>query len=195
MRIVFLGTPEFASCILDRLLQSEHEVVSAYTKPDKPAGRGQGYQYSRVKKTALLKGLPVVQPHSLKEDFARLASYEPDVIVVAAYGKILPSSILNLPPRGCINVHPSLLPRLRGPAPITGAILAGHKVTGVSIMLLDEGMDTGPILAQEHITILDHDTTGSLSNRLAEVGSHLLLETLSLWQNNQIVPRSQVHDF
>ncbi|MBI4294615.1 MAG: methionyl-tRNA formyltransferase [Chloroflexi bacterium] len=193
MRLVFMGTPEFAVPSLERLLADGHQVAAVYTQPDRPAGRGRGLVLSPVKRLALARGLVVVQPESLRpaQEVELLASFSPEAIVVAAFGLILPPPVLELPPLGCINVHPSLLPRHRGPSPVAAAILAGDSVTGVSIMLLDRGMDTGPVLAQENLPIADDDTTGSLTDRLALLGAGLLGQTLPLWQAGQLVPMPQ----
>jgi methionyl-tRNA formyltransferase len=175
------------------LVEEGYDVVAVYTQPDKRAGRGQRSTFSPVKEVALSLGLEVVQPESLKNAgvVRHLSSYAPEVIVVAAFGKILPAEVLALPRFGCVNVHPSLLPRYRGPSPVAAAILNGDETTGVTIMLLDEGVDSGPILSQQEVPILEDDTTGSLSARLAEAGARLLIETLPLWIKGKIVPKSQ----
>jgi methionyl-tRNA formyltransferase len=192
MRAVFMGTPEFAVPSLEGLLR-HHQVVAVYTQPDRRAGRGRSLVISPVKSLALARGLPVRQPASLKpegeaEELERLC---PEVIVVAAYGQILPRRVLHIPPRGCLNVHPSLLPRHRGPSPVASAILDGDEFTGVSIMLLDEGLDTGPILAQTRLAIEPQDTTGSLTAKLSELGAKLLVETLALWGERKVEPQPQ----
>ncbi len=180
MRVVFAGTPEFAAVIMLALLASEHEVVAAFTQPDRPAGRGRRLRASAVKTLATERGLAVFQPATLRapDAHARLRALRPDVIAVAAYGLLLPREVLALPREGCINVHASLLPRWRGAAPIQRAILAGDERTGVSIMQMDEGLDTGDVLARSEIPILETDTAGDLHHRLAEVGSALLVRTL-----------------
>jgi methionyl-tRNA formyltransferase len=192
--VVFMGTPEFAVPVLDCLIQSEYQVVAVYTQPDRPAGRRQGLVSSVVKEAALVYGLQILQPTSLKqpEEKERLADLHPDVIIVAAFGQLLPQSILDIPPFGCLNIHFSLLPKHRGPAPVAAAILAGDKVSGVSIMLMDKGFDTGPILAQEQTSILPQDTTESLSNKLAHVGAQLLIKTLPLWLEGHLTPQPQI---
>ncbi len=192
-RIIFMGTPEFAVPSLEALLGSSYQVVAVYTQPDKKAGRGQSVAFSPVKQLALSQGLEVVQPDSLKVagTVERLASFAPDLIVVVAFGQILPPEILTLPKFGCLNVHPSLLPRYRGPSPVATAILQGDEVTGGTIMLLDAGMDTGPILNQKDVPIFAEDTTGTLTAKLAQVGAQLLMETLPLWLGEQIKPRAQ----
>jgi methionyl-tRNA formyltransferase len=144
-----------------------------------------------VKVAAHAQGIAVYQPTSLREEAERIERLCPEVIVVAAYGKIIPSSILHISPLGCVNVHPSLLPRYRGPSPVASAILSGDSLTGVSIILLDEGMDTGPILSQKEVPLLPEDTTLSLTQRLFKVGANLLLQTLPLWEKGKIIPQAQ----
>lgn len=193
MRVIFMGTPEFAVPCLDHLLLERYQVVSVYTKPDRPAGRQRNPQPSPVKRVAQRWQLPVLQPLSLKEADAleQLAALKPDVIVVAAYGQILPQAVLDLPKYGCLNVHPSLLPRFRGASPVAAAILAGDELTGVSIMLLDSGMDTGPVLRKTQALISPQDTAGSLTDKLSLVGAQLLLEVLPLWFRGEITPQAQ----
>ena len=192
-RIIFMGTPEFAVPSLEALIRTAYQVVAVYTQPDRKAGRGQVVMSSPVKQLALLKGLKVVQPESLKAagTVEGLAEFAPDLIVVAAFGQILPAEILDLPKLGCLNVHPSLLPRHRGASPIATAILQGDEVTGVTIMLLDAGMDTGPILNQREVPISADDTTGLLTSKLAQTGAQLLAEILPLWFEGQIKPQPQ----
>lgn len=193
MRIVFMGAPEFSVPILERLLLGEHELVAVYTQPDRPAGRGRALAFSAVKKVALERGLKVLQPASFKELGAIefLARLRPDVIVVAAFGRILPREVLAIPPFGCINLHTSLLPRHRGPSPVQGAILAGDDWTGVTIMLMDEGVDSGAILSQRRVAIEPEDTTESLTKKLAQVAAQLLEETLPLWLSHSLTPQPQ----
>jgi len=193
MRIVFMGAPQFSVPILERLLLGEHELVAVYTQPDRPAGRGRALALSAVKKVALERGLKVLQPASFKEAAAIefLARLRPDVILVAAFGRILPGEVLAIPPFGCINLHPSLLPRHRGPSPVQGAILAGDDWTGVTIMLMDEGVDSGPVLSQRRVAIEPQDTTESLTKKLALVAAQLLEETLPLWLSRSLTPRPQ----
>ncbi|MFH0793253.1 MAG: methionyl-tRNA formyltransferase [bacterium] len=180
MRLIFMGTPEFAIPSFRKLLESRHEVVAVVTQPDRPVGRGQKVSLRPVKALAQERALPVLQPEKLKgQDFDKeLAPYKPDAIIVIAYGKILPPEILQLPKYGCINVHASLLPKYRGAAPVQWSLMAGETETGVTIMQLDEGMDTGPILAQEKVDILDDDDTHSLSDMLSVIGAELLAKTL-----------------
>lgn len=192
-RVVFMGTPEFSGPSLQSLLAGPYRVVGIVTQPDRPQGRGRRPMPSPVKQIALDQGLAVLQPKSLRqpEAMADLIRLEPDVIVVAAFGQILSPDVLALPARGCVNVHASLLPRWRGAAPVQAAILAGDQVTGSTIMLMDEGMDTGPVLAQAALMISDEDTGGSLAQRLARQGADLLAETLPRWLAGEIEPRSQ----
>lgn len=194
-QLIFMGTPQFALPSLKRLLE-EYEVVAVVTRPDKAAGRGRKVAFSPVKEVALAYGIPVMQPRTLKDEevIARLRKLAPEVIVVAAYGQILPLQVLIMPPFGCLNVHPSLLPKYRGASPVAGALLAGEEETGITLMLMDEGMDTGPVLAQLRVSIQPEDTRGSLSERLAELGAKLLLETLPRWLAGEIEPRPQVHE-
>ena len=193
MRVVFMGSPEFAVPPLEHLVLNQHQVVAVYTQPDRPAGRGRALLASPVKRTAAVWKLPVVQPASLKrpEVVAELAGFHPDVIVVAALGQILPRPVLALPRYGCLNIHPSLLPRFRGASPIAAAILAGDEFTGVSIMLMDEGLDTGPLLARAQVPIAAIDTTGSLSAKLSRLGAQLLLEVLPRWLRGGLTPKPQ----
>ena len=194
VRTVFMGTPQFAATILESLLRSSCQVLAVYTQPDKPAGRGRPVAFPPVKRLALERQIPVIQPETFKssEVMNKLASFQPELVIVAALGAILPPEVLSLPRFTCLNVHPSLLPRHRGPSPVANTILCGDEVTGVTIMLMDAGTDTGPILAQEKAGISFMDTTGSLSKTLADVGAKLLLETLPGWVNKEL--RSQVQD-
>jgi methionyl-tRNA formyltransferase len=192
-RIIFMGTPEFAFPSLEALIHSDYQVVAVYTQPDRRAGRGQQVTSSPVKRLALSLGLDVIQIDKFKVagTVEKMAGLAPDLIVVAAFGLLLPSEVSNLPKLGCLNVHPSLLPRHRGASPIATAILQGDEITGVTIMLLDAGMDTGPILNQREVAITNEDTTGSLGIKLARVGAQLLMETLPLWIEGRIKPRPQ----
>ncbi len=187
-----MGSPEFAVPVL-RALAKEYNVVGVVTQPDKAAGRGRKLKAPPVKQAALELGLPVMQPRRLRkpEAFAQLAEWKPDLIVVAAYGQILRPNVLELPRYGCVNVHASLLPRWRGASPIQHAILNGDSETGITIMLMDEGMDTGPILSQRAIPILPDETAGELSKRLSELGAQLLLETLPKYLSGEITPQPQ----
>jgi len=180
LRICFAGTPAFAAGHLQALLGADHQVVAVYTQPDRPAGRGKKLQASPVKKVALEKSLPLFQPLSLRsaDEAEILASLEPDLMIVVAYGLILPLNILNIPRLGCLNVHASLLPRWRGAAPIERALLAGDKVSGVTIMQMDEGLDTGAMLDKETVEIAPSDNRIDLEDKLQIAGQTALLRTL-----------------
>jgi len=193
LRIIFMGTPEFAVTPLERLILNQYQVVAVCTQPDKLAGRGRSLVPSPVKKAALTWNLPVVQPVSLKKAdvVAQLAALHPDVIVVAAFGQILPQSVLDIPAFGCINIHPSLLPRHRGASPVTAAILAGDEFTGVSIMLMDSGLDTGSVLTRAPVSISPQDTTGSLTSKLSLTAAHLIQEGLVRWSRGEVTPQPQ----
>jgi len=188
-----MGSPEFAVPHLEHLILNQYQVVAVYTQPDRPAGRGRALAPPPVKRAALAWGLSVVQPASLREAGAveQLTGLHPDVIVVAAFGQILPRSVLGIPRFGCINVHPSLLPGFRGASPVASAILAGDEFTGVSIMLMDEGLDTGPILARAQIPVSAQDTTGLLTTKLSLIGARLLQEVLSYWSRGELTPQPQ----
>ena len=180
MNIVFAGTPDFAVSSLKALNESRHKVIAVYTQPDRPAGRGRKLQASPVKQYAVAHDLPVFQPDNLKnqEDVNQLESLQPDIMVVVAYGLILPPSVLEIPRKGCLNVHASLLPRWRGAAPIQRAIEAGDKTTGVTIMQMDTGLDTGAMLLKKETPIGKDDTAANLHDRLAELGAEALLLVL-----------------
>jgi methionyl-tRNA formyltransferase len=191
-RIVFMGSPEFALASL-RSLAAHYPVVGVVTQPDRPAGRGRSLTPPPVKSLANELNLPVIQPRRLREPEAmgQLQDWHPDVIIVAAFGQILKSDVLDFPPHGCINVHASLLPRWRGAAPIRAAILHGDELSGVTIMRMDPGVDTGPILRQRATPILPDDTSETLSARLAGLGAELLLETLPGYLDGKITARPQ----
>jgi methionyl-tRNA formyltransferase len=193
LRIVFMGSPQIAVPALEQLISKRYNVVAVYTQPDRPAGRGRGIAMSAVKNTALEKGIPVVQPESLKppEIITQLAAFKPDVIVVCAYGQILTRGVLEIPPKQCINVHYSLLPKHRGASPVTASILAGDEYTGVSIQLMRMKLDTGPLLASAAIPISPQDNTGTLSSKLSIIGAALLQEALTGWLRGEISPREQ----
>ncbi len=180
LRVAFAGTPDFAVPPLEALRASGHELVGVLTQPDRPKGRGQQLAASPVKQAAQRHGLTVLQPQSLKNEAARaeVAALRADVLVVVAYGLILPQAVLDLPRLGCVNIHASLLPRWRGAAPIQRAILAGDAETGISIMQMDAGLDTGPVLLKRRIPIGENDTGGSLHDKLAALGAPALLEAL-----------------
>lgn len=181
MNILFAGTPDFSVPVLRALLASEHNIVGIYTQPDKASGRGQQVQMSPVKQCALSHSIPVFQPVSLKneEEQKILASLQPDLMVVVAYGLILPPAVLAIPPLGCINVHASLLPRWRGASPIQQAILAGDSETGICIMQMEAGLDTGPVFEESRCPILPTDTAQILHDRLSFLGAEALLRVLS----------------
>lgn len=191
MRIVFMGTPDFAVPSLEALLKRGHEIVAVYTQPDKPKGRGHKLLPPPVKELAMQHGIPVYQPVSLRKEEAieELRALQPELIVVAAYGKILPVAVLEIPPRGCINVHGSLLPKYRGAAPIQWAVLNGDAVSGVTIQQMGEGIDTGDILAKAETEIGADETSGELFDRLMVIGAALLIETID--KLDSIVPEPQ----
>ncbi|MCQ5210758.1 MAG: methionyl-tRNA formyltransferase [Megasphaera massiliensis] len=177
LRIVFMGTPDFSVPALARLAQSQHDVAAVYTQPDKQRGRGKKVTFSPVKEKAVELGIPVFQPDSMRSDevISELKSLSPDVIIVIAYGKILPKAVLDIPKYGCLNVHGSLLPKYRGAAPIQYAIKEGEAESGVTIMLLDEGMDTGKMLKKAVIPLDAKETTGTLFDKLASLGASTLM--------------------
>ena len=195
MRVVFMGTPAFAVPSLEALANSDHEVVGVVTQPDRPKGRGQVVVSCPVKELALSKGLPVRQPDKIKspEFLQQLSEWKPDVIAVTAFGRILPKTILDLPPMGCVNVHGSLLPAYRGAAPIQWALIHGDTQTGITTMLMDEGMDTGAVLLQQTIPIEPDDTALELGARMAQAGGALLVETLTRLAARTVVPCAQDH--
>jgi methionyl-tRNA formyltransferase len=181
LRIVFAGTPDFAVPPLESLLASQHSLAAVYTQPDRPAGRGRKLAASPVKMVAALAGIPVLQPANLKDqsELDRLTDLKPDLMVVVAYGLILPEPLLAIPRLGCWNIHASLLPRWRGAAPIQRAILAGDTHTGVCIMQMDAGLDTGPVLARSELSIGDQESAASLHDRLAALGAAALMDCLA----------------
>ncbi len=193
MRIVFAGTPWFAVPSLEALLATEHTVVAVYTQPDRPAGRGRRLQESPVKTLALKHRIPVMQPQTLRneEAVASFAHFQPDLLVVAAYGLILPPEILSIPTLDAINVHASLLPRWRGAAPIQRAILAGDQNTGITIMRVVEALDAGPMLLKRAIAIHPTETAGELHDRLARLGAETLTEVLAMLEAGTIIPVPQ----
>ena len=193
MKLAFAGTPEFAAVILDALADSRHTVEAVFTPPDARAGRGKRVAESPVKQRAAAAGIRVLQPESMRTAQAaeRLAALAPDTMVVAAYGFLLPAPVLAIPRLGCINVHASILPRWRGAAPVPHAILAGDPCTGVSIMQMDAGLDTGPILATRTCAIAADDTSGSLTGRLAELGAATLVDTLDALETGAVEARPQ----
>jgi len=193
LRIVFAGTPGFAVPALNALIESHHLVVAAYTQPDRPAGRGRRLQPSAVKSVAEAHGIPVEQPVTLKEAGAQegLRAYRPDVMVVAAYGLILPQAVLDIPPMGCLNIHASLLPRWRGAAPIQRAMLAGDRQTGITIMQMSAGLDSGDMLARYSCAIHPEDTAQTLHDRLSMLGAQGMLEVLEGVLGEGLTPEPQ----
>ncbi len=192
-RIVFMGTPEFAVPVLDALTQTPHEIVGVFTRPDRPAGRGQKEQASPIKQLAASRGLPIFQPKTFRnpESVTMLRDLSPALVIVAAYGLILPPDVLSIPPLGAVNTHASLLPRHRGAAPIMAAILAGDKETGITLMQMDAGLDTGPILAVRAIPIDEEDTTGTLTGKLSRVAAGLVYDSLPLLLKRELIPEPQ----
>ena len=193
LRVAFAGTPEFAACALEAILAVGYDVPLVLTQPDRPAGRGMKLTPSAVKQLALARGIAVDQPEKLRteEQRARLAACAPDLLVVAAYGLILPKAVLELPRLGCLNIHASLLPRWRGAAPIHRAIEAGDAETGITIMQMDEGLDTGAMLLRRALPIAADDTTASLHDRLAALGGDCIVEALAALQCGQLSPTPQ----
>ena len=193
MRVIFLGTPEYSIPVLSSLFDAGHELLAVVSRSENSAGRGQITESPPTAKWARERGIPVLQPTSLRspEVIAKFQALRPDVMVVAAYGLILPTEILSVPVKGCLNVHPSLLPKFRGSSPVVETLLHGEKVTGISIMLLDEGMDTGPIVVQEKCPVQDEDTSESLTTRMFERGAELLARTLPAWIAGEIEPIPQ----
>lgn len=205
LRIIYMGTPPFAVPALEALVRGTppgavlpegYEIVTVITRPDKPAGRKQEIAYSPVKQAAQAHNLPVWQPGSFKkaENQRALAAYQADLFIVAAFGQILPQAVLDMPRYGTLNIHASLLPKYRGSSPISEAILQGERETGVTIMLLDAGIDTGPMLLRRQIPLSENETTASLTPKLADLGTSTLLEALPLWVQGQLVPQPQDHE-
>ncbi|HXK33666.1 MAG TPA: methionyl-tRNA formyltransferase [Dehalococcoidia bacterium] len=193
MRVVFLGSPEFAIPALERLIASEHDIAGVYTQPDRPSGRGRKLSPPPVKVLALEHGLPVFQPQSISspESIEQLRTLRPDAAVIAAYGQILKQAVLDVPPKGFLNIHASLLPRWRGAAPIPAAILHGDSETGATIMLVERKLDAGPMLGSVTVPIRPDDTTATLTPRIAEAGADLLLDLLPKWGRGEITPQPQ----
>ncbi|GBO86776.1 methionyl-tRNA formyltransferase [Marinobacter salsuginis] len=196
MRLVFAGTPDFAATALKALIAAGHTIVGVYSQPDRPAGRGRKLQPSPVKQVALDHEIPVFQPETLKtaEAQKQLADLKPDVMIIAAYGLILPKAVLDIPTHGCLNIHASLLPRWRGAAPIQRAIAAGDAETGITIMQMDEGLDTGAMLLKSLTAIDTSDTGGSLHDRLAELGGKAIIEALELLKKGELTGEPQNDD-
>ncbi len=193
MRVVFMGTPDFAVGTLEAIVEAGHEVVAVVTQPDKPKGRGGAMAMSAVKECAIKHGLTVLQPVKAREEsfVEELRTYNPDVIVVVAFGQLLPDSILHMPEYGCINVHASLLPKYRGASPIQWAVLDGCEYSGVTTMQMDEGLDTGDILETAKVKLDEKETGGSLFDRLSVVGAKLLVETLKKAESGELHPVKQ----
>jgi methionyl-tRNA formyltransferase len=193
LSVVFAGTPEFSVPALQALQRSRHRIAAVYTQPDRPAGRGQQLAMSAVKRHALEQGLPVQQPSTLRDAAAveQLARWSADVMVVVAYGLLLPQSVLSTPRLGCVNIHASLLPRWRGAAPIQRALLAGDRQTGITIMQMDVGLDTGPMLLERATPIGEREAAASLHDRLAALGAEAIIEALDLIAAGTVTPRAQ----
>lgn len=193
MNVIYMGTPDFAVPALEMLAKSSHTVTAVFTQPDKPQGRKMIMTPPDVKVCAEKLGIPVYQPQSMKskEALEIINKYNPDVIVVAAYGKLLPKSVLDAPKYGCVNIHGSLLPKYRGAAPIQQSVLNGDKITGVTTMLMDVGLDTGDILLTTETKIGENETSGELFERLAVMGGDLILETLTALENGSVTPKKQ----
>lgn len=193
MKVIFMGTPDFSVGTLEALVEAGHEVVLAVTQPDKPKGRGKEMQFTPVKECALKYNIPVFQPRRVREAecIEELRKYNADIMVVVAFGQILPKEILEMTPYGCVNVHASLLPKYRGAAPIQWSIIDGEEVTGVTTMQMNEGLDTGDMLLKVEIPIEEKETGGSLHDKLAEAGAKLCVETLEALQNKTVTPVPQ----
>ena len=196
MKIVYMGTPDFAVASLQAIVEAGHEVTRVFTQPDRPAGRGNKVRKPPVKLAAESLGLAISQPQSLRgaageSSLKELQTLKPDLIVVAAYGQILPKSVLELPPHGCINLHASLLPRWRGASPIQAAIRSGDSETGVTVMLMDEGLDTGAMLSKRSIPISESDTAGTLHDSLAKLAAEMVVPSLEAWVEGTIAPEVQ----
>lgn len=196
MKIIYMGTPEFAVPCLDALINSKHEVIGVFTQPDKPSGRGQRITITPVKEKALEHNIKVFQPNTLRdaEVINDIKDLNPDLIVVVAYGQILPKEILDMPKYGCINVHASLLPKYRGAGPINWVIINGEKKTGITTMYMDVGLDTGDMLLKEEIEIGEDETAGQLHDRLMDLGANVLSKTIDLIETGEIKPIPQNHD-
>lgn len=198
MKILFMGTPDFAKTSLEKLYLAGFNIIGVYTNPDKPAGRGMKIKPSPVKEYAISKKINVYQPEKLKNNkdvINNILNLKPDLIVVVAYGKILPKEILDIPKYGCINVHASLLPKYRGAAPMQWALINGEKKTGVTTMLMDEGMDTGDMLLKEETNISEEDNFETIHDKLMVIGSELLIKTIKKLENGDIIPEKQGKDF
>ena len=195
MRVIFMGTPDFSVGTLQALIDAGHEVVLAVTQPDKPKGRGKSMQFPPVKEAALEHGIEVYQPRRVREPecVEYLRSFNADIIVVVAFGQILPKEILEMPKYGCVNVHASLLPKYRGAAPIQWAVINGEKVSGVTTMRMDEGLDTGDMILKEEVVLDEKETGGSLFDRLSRVGAKLCVRTLEAIEDGNAIYTKQDH--
>jgi methionyl-tRNA formyltransferase len=192
LRVIFMGTPDISANILEALLQDSYNIISVYTQPDKKVGRKQVIQKTPVKILAEKNNIPVYDPRKLDEiTITQLREQKPDLIILIAYGKILPPAFLDAPSLGAVNIHPSLLPKFRGPSPIQNALLTGEKITGTTIMLMDAGMDTGEILKQAEIEITSTELYAELEKKLTQLSIEILLETLPKWLNGEIMPQKQ----
>lgn len=193
MKIIFAGTPEFAAVALEAIVNSSHRVIAVYTQPDRPAGRGLKLKLSAVKELAMQYQIPVYQPASLNSSYEEdnMTHLNADIMVVAAYSKLLPAKILHIPRLGCINIHPSLLPRWRGAAPIQRTVWAGDTISGVTIMQMDQGLDTGPILLQRRYVLDPEENSQTLHDQLAKLGAETLIETLNLLEKGNVESRPQ----
>lgn len=197
MKIIYMGTPDFAVPALQSIIEAGHEVTLVVTQPDKPKGRGGKVQFPPVKEKALEHNIEVFQPVKIREpeNVEVIAAHKPDLIVVAAFGQLLTPDILNIPKYGCINIHASLLPRWRGAAPIQSAVIEGDRQSGITIMQMDEGLDTGDILLQKAVDIAENETGGSLHDKLCDIGGGLVVECISLIENGETAPVPQSGDF
>lgn len=195
LNIIFMGTPDFAKESLEAIYNAGHNIIAVITNPDRPKGRGMKMISSPVKEFAVEKNIPVLQPEKIREIKDTLVQLNPDLFCVVAYGKILPKDILDIPKKGSINVHGSLLPKYRGAAPIQWSVLNGDKKTGITTMYMDEGMDTGDMILQEEVEIGENETTGELWERLSKIGANLLVETLKKIENGTAPRKKQPSDF
>lgn len=189
MRVIFMGTPDFAVGTLEEIIKAGHEVALVVTQPDKPKGRGNAVQFTPVKECAIAHDIPVFAPKKIREsdNIEYLRKFEPDIIIVAAFGQILPKAILDMPKYGCVNVHASLLPKYRGAAPIQWAVINGDEVSGVTTMRMNEGLDTGDMIAKRELRLAEDETGGSLFDKLADLGAKLCVETMEMIENGTAV--------
>lgn len=196
MRVIFMGTPDFSVEILEEIIRAGHEVVLAVTQPDKPKGRGNTMQFPPVKECAIRHGIDVFQPKKIREDanVEYLKKFAPDIMIVAAFGQILPKVILDMPKYGCVNVHASLLPKYRGAAPIQWAVINGDEITGVTTMRMDVGIDTGDMIAKRQVRLAEDETGGSLFDKLAEAGAKLCVETMNMLEKGTATFTPQNHE-